>query len=116
MISLSAKQLNPKLRVVARCHDVKNVEKTRRAGADEIVSPDFTGGLRIVSAMVRPHVVSFLDDMLKSDDNLRMEEVVVPRVFPANCLPCLILLRAIAFCSPSGRKESGYSIQSCSIS
>lgn len=78
VISLSAKQLNPKLRVVARCHDQKNVEKTRRAGADEVVSPDFTGGLRIVSAMVRPNVALFLDDMLKSDDNVRMEEVRVP--------------------------------------
>jgi voltage-gated potassium channel len=78
VISLSAKQLNPALRVVARCHDLKNAEKTRRAGADEIVSPDYTGGLRIVSAMVRPHVVSFLDDMLKSDDSVRMEEIIVP--------------------------------------
>jgi voltage-gated potassium channel len=78
VISLSAKQLNPDLRVVARCHDLKNTEKTRRAGADEIVSPDFTGGLRIVSAMVRPHVVSFLDDMLKSEENVRMEEIVIP--------------------------------------
>ncbi|MEI7843979.1 MAG: potassium channel protein [Gallionellaceae bacterium] len=78
VISLSAKQLNPLLRVVARCHDVKNAEKTRRAGADEIVSPDFTGGLRIVSAMVRPHVVSFLDDMLKSEASVRMEEIKIP--------------------------------------
>ena len=81
VISLSAKQLNPKLRVVARCHDLKNVEKTRRAGADEIVSPDFTGGLRIVSAMVRPHVVSFLDEMLKTEDALRMEEFPIPAEF-----------------------------------
>lgn len=79
VISLSAKQLNPDLRVVARCHDVKNAEKTRRAGADEIVSPDFTGGLRIVSAMVRPHVVSFLDDMLKSEASVRMEEINIPQ-------------------------------------
>ena len=78
VISLSAKQLNPNLRVVARCHDMKNAEKTRRAGADEIVSPDFTGGLRIVSAMVRPNVVSFLDEMIRSDENLRLEEVMVP--------------------------------------
>jgi voltage-gated potassium channel len=78
VISLSAKQLNSNLRVVARCHDLKNAEKTRRAGADEIVSPDFTGGLRIVSAMVRPQVVSFLDDMLKSEESVRMEELVIP--------------------------------------
>ncbi|OIR16204.1 voltage-gated potassium channel Kch [mine drainage metagenome] len=78
VISLSSKQLNPKLRVVARCHSPKNAEKTRRAGADEVISPDFSGGLRIVSAMVRPNVMNFLDEMLKSDSKLRMEEIVIP--------------------------------------
>ncbi len=77
VISLSAKHLNPNLRVVARCHDLKNTEKTRRAGADEIISPDYSGGLSIVSAMVRPNVMNFLDDMLKSDSKLRMEEILI---------------------------------------
>jgi voltage-gated potassium channel len=81
VISLTAKQLNPAVRVVARCHEIRNTEKLRKAGADAIVSPDFTGGLRIASAMIRPHVVTFLDRMLKSDDNLRVEEVVVPAGF-----------------------------------
>lgn len=78
VISLSVKQLNPKARVVARVHDIRNADKARRAGADEIVSPDFTGGMRIASAMIRPHVVSFMDQMLRRDDGLRVEEVVVP--------------------------------------
>jgi len=78
VISLSAKQLNPNLRVVARCHDLKNAEKTRSAGADEVVSPDFSGGLRLVSAMVRPSVMNFLDEMVKSDSHLRMEEILIP--------------------------------------
>jgi voltage-gated potassium channel len=52
VVSLSAKQLNPKVRVVARVHDPRNVAKTLRAGADEIVSPDFTGGHRIASLMM----------------------------------------------------------------
>lgn len=91
VISLSAKQLNPNLRVVARCHDLKNAEKTRRAGADEIVSPDFTGGLRIASAMVRPQVVSFLDEMLKTDNNLRLEEIIVPPVFSGKPMDVLNL-------------------------
>ncbi len=81
VISLTAKQLNPATRVVARCHEIRNTEKLRKAGADAIVSPDFTGGLRIASAMIRPHVVTFLDSMLKSDENLRVEEVVVPGGF-----------------------------------
>jgi voltage-gated potassium channel len=78
VISLSAKQLNSNLRVVARCHDMKNAEKTRRVGADEIVSPDFSGGQRIVSAMLRPNVMNFFDEMLKAESNLRMEEIIIP--------------------------------------
>ncbi len=83
VISLTAKQLNPAVRVVARCHEIRNSGKLRKAGADAIVSPDFTGGLRIASAMIRPHVVTFLDRMLKSDDSLRVEEVIVPAGFAA---------------------------------
>jgi voltage-gated potassium channel len=91
MISLTAKQLNPATRVVARCHEIRNSEKLRKAGADAIVSPDFTGGLRIASAMIRPHVVSFLDQMLKSDGNLRVEEVVIPSGFTDIKLAELVL-------------------------
>lgn len=79
MIALTAKQLNPSVRVVARCHETRNISKLKKAGADAIVSPDFTGGMRIASAMVRPQVVTFLDEMLRTDLNLRVEEVVVPK-------------------------------------
>lgn len=90
MVALSVKLLNTKARVVARLHDVRNADKARRAGADEIVSPDFTGGMRIASAMVRPHVVNFMDQMLRTDEALRMEEVVVPVGFAARPLSELI--------------------------
>ncbi len=81
MITVTAKQLAPDVRVVARCNEVRNSEKIRKAGADAIVSPNFTGGMRIASAMVRPHVVSFLDEMLRSEHKLRIEEVPVPSGF-----------------------------------
>jgi voltage-gated potassium channel len=86
LITLSAKQLNPEVRVVARIHDVRNSEKLKRVGADAIVSPDFTGGMRIASSMLRPAVVSFLDEMLRTDDKLRVEEVVVPAAFAQRSL------------------------------
>ena len=39
--------------------------------------------------MVRPHVVSFLDDMLKSDDNLRLEEIAISSGFSGKSLAML---------------------------
>lgn len=82
MITVTAKQLNPQVRVVARAHELRNIPKMRKAGADDVVSPDFTGGMRIASAMLRPHVVGFLDEMLRSDAGLRVEEFVLPPDFP----------------------------------
>src|SRR5205085_8590868 len=66
MIALSVKLLNPRARVVARLHDIRNADKARRAGADEVVSTDFTGGMSIAYAMVRTHVVNFMDRMIIS--------------------------------------------------
>jgi len=93
VITLSAKLLNPEARVVARCHEINFTDKIRKVGADAIVSPDFTGGMRIVSSMVRPKVVSFLDEMLFADNALRVEEVYIPEGFPAETIGGLKLNR-----------------------
>ena len=81
MIVITAKQLKPTLRIVARCSEQRNIEKMRKAGADAIVPPDFTGGMRMASALIRPHAVSFLAEMLKSERGLRIEEVAIPAGF-----------------------------------
>jgi voltage-gated potassium channel len=82
VICLTAKQLNPKVRVVASCKDLKNMEKMKKAGADAVVSPTYIGGLRMASEMVRSTVVSFLDTMLRDKEkNLRIEEITVPESF-----------------------------------
>jgi voltage-gated potassium channel len=82
VISLTAKQLNPELRVVAGCKDLKNMEKIRKAGADAVVSSTSIGGMRMASEMVRSTVVSFLDTMLRDKEkNLRIEEITAPPTF-----------------------------------
>jgi len=82
-VTVTARALNPSLRIVAKAIDPKADAKLRRAGADSVVSPNMIGGLRLVSEMVRPEVVSFLDVMLRDKDRkLRIEEVPVPEGSP----------------------------------
>lgn len=77
-VVVSAHGLNPSARIVSRGHDVRVADKLRKAGAHAVVSPNFIGGMRLASEMVRPHVVEFLDEMMRDrDKNLRMEEVEV---------------------------------------
>ena len=75
IISLSARQMNPDIKVVASCHNNMNAEKMKRAGANSVVSSTLIGGLRMASEMIRPTVVTFLDTMLRdTNKNLRIEE------------------------------------------
>lgn len=76
---VTTRQANPKARIIARGSDLGVLEKLKKSGADAGVSPNFIGGMRMVSEMLRPHVVKFLDEMLRDRDrNMRIEEIAVP--------------------------------------
>ncbi|MFA6449994.1 MAG: potassium channel protein [bacterium] len=77
-LTVTAKNLNPKIKVVARGIAVQMREKLTRVGANYVVSPNQIGGLRMASEMLRPNVVSFLDRMLRSKEmSVRVGEVTV---------------------------------------
>lgn len=77
-VVVTARALNPSLRIVTRAHETHSVAKLQRGGADAVVSTEAIGGMRMASEMVRPSVVSFLDTMLRScDAPVRFEEVAV---------------------------------------
>jgi voltage-gated potassium channel len=74
-----ARQLNPKIRIVVRATTERAASRLRQAGADGVVAPAAIGGMRLASELVRPSVVTFLDQMLRDKNrNLRIEEVEVP--------------------------------------
>ena len=76
-VVVSARQINPHIRIIARCAELGHVEKIKRAGADGVVSPNFIGGMRMASEMMRPAVVKFLDEMLRDQRAMRIEEITV---------------------------------------
>lgn len=78
VITVVVQQRFPKLRIVARSADKKFADRMTRAGANSTVSPSQIGGLRLASEVIRPHVVGFLDRMLKEQGStLRVEEIEV---------------------------------------
>jgi voltage-gated potassium channel len=82
-IVLSARTLNPMLRIVVRSADAENQSKMRRAGADRVVSPYQLGGRFMARALTQPHVTEFLDVVtLHSGLELWLEEVMIEEGSP----------------------------------
>lgn len=109
VISLTAKQLNPNLRIVARCNETRNSEKLQQAGANAVVSPNYIGGLRMASEMIRPTVVSFLDIMLRDKEkNLRIEEIPLPDSFAGKPISVLELKKYPAILLLAVRTEGDW--------
>ncbi len=75
-VTLTARQLSREIRIVARGVDSGARQKLLKAGADSVVLPNYIGGMRIASEMLRPEVVSFLDEMLRNPEaTTRFEQV-----------------------------------------
>jgi voltage-gated potassium channel len=60
-VLLSAKFLNPGIYVASRAAEESAEDKMRRAGADAVFAPYAITGHRLAQALLRPHVVQFLD-------------------------------------------------------
>lgn len=77
-IVMSAQLLNPNLRIISRAQDENMVMKMKKAGASSVVSPNFIGGLRLASELIRPSATYFLDKMLRAGSgNIRINEIVI---------------------------------------
>ncbi len=78
LVVFTAKRLNPAIRVISKAVEEESEQKIRMAGADSVVMPNFIGGLRMASELIRPSVVSFLDLMLRSQEKtIRVDELAI---------------------------------------
>lgn len=82
VVTLTARQINPNIRIVSRIDDIENESKTRKVGADAVAASNFIGGLRMASELIQPTVVTFLDTMLQ-DQDLCIDEIKIPESSPA---------------------------------
>ncbi|UCD06430.1 MAG: potassium channel protein [candidate division WOR-3 bacterium] len=77
-ICLTARSLNPDLRIISRAVEAGSIDKLKKAGADYVFSPEKIGGIHLAAAALRPTVMSFLDTIMRGQHlNLLLDEVTV---------------------------------------
>jgi voltage-gated potassium channel len=77
-LTLTARQLNPNLFIIARASSREGKSKLRAAGADTVESPYEIGAVTMAQRILRPTVTSFLDFALTYKRNdIQMEEIPI---------------------------------------
>ena len=76
-IILTARSLNPKIKIIARAAEEEAEKHLLTAGADSVVSPYRFAGYRIAQTFMRPNVVDFFDTAMNQKRPLEIEEVKV---------------------------------------
>ena len=82
-IVLTARSINPNLKIVARSNNESSISKLETAGANEVIFPYAITGRRIANMLIRPNVVDFLDGVLEfGDQKVRIEEFIISETSP----------------------------------
>lgn len=76
-VTLTARQLNPKISIVARANNASHITRLEFAGADKVVLPHLIGGVRMAHSVLRPTVTDFLDLAVRGTIDLQLEQLVL---------------------------------------
>lgn len=76
LVTLTAYQSNPKLRIISRALETANQVKLLKAGATRVVCPSVIGATRMVDIVVRPAVVDFFD-VAHTGVELEMDQIEI---------------------------------------
>lgn len=76
-VVLTARDVNPNLRIVARAAEEQAEAKLLRAGANHVVAPTIIGGHRMAVALTKPAVSEFFDSITANELGLGFEQVEV---------------------------------------
>ena len=77
-IVLTAKALNPLIRIISRASNDTSVNKMKTAGATNVIMPDKIGGTHMATLVVNSNVKEFLDYLsTQSNENFQVAEILV---------------------------------------
>ena len=75
-VVLTARSMNPGLKIISRASEVESITKLRRAGATNVIMPERIGGQRMAKLVTQPDVVEFLEYiLLQKSNDVSLEEI-----------------------------------------
>lgn len=74
LIVLTARQLNPGVRVICSVREEENIKIIHQAGADAVVAPSMVGGYLMADSIQSSHIVEYIDDLMRMDGGVNMQE------------------------------------------
>ncbi len=77
LISLTARDMNKNIKIIARANQGENTKLLRSSGADVIISPSIAGGHLMAAATQHEHLALLLEDMLTAEHGIRSRERIV---------------------------------------
>jgi len=93
-ITLTAKELNPDIMIIARADHADAQRRLKRAGADHVVSPYEIGARRMALLLAKPTVIDFLSESVRTGNIDRLLELEEIKVEPASPLAGQTLIEA----------------------
>lgn len=80
-IVLTARNLNKKIKIIARASEDSSDKKLKIAGADNVIMPDKVGGAHMASLVMKPDVMEFLEHITdEGDQNMSLDEITLTQV------------------------------------
>jgi len=75
-VVLTARSINPALKIISRASEMESITKLRRAGATNVIMPERIGGQRMAKLVTQPDVVEFLEYiLLQQSKDVSLEEI-----------------------------------------
>jgi len=73
-VVLTAREMNPSLKIISRASEDASENKLKRAGANNVIMPDKIGGTHMAALVVKPDVLEFMDH-ITGTINIKLEEI-----------------------------------------
>ncbi|MFC4495693.1 potassium channel family protein [Streptomyces ovatisporus] len=86
LVTLTARQLNPRLKIVAAVREEENVPLLRQSGADSVITSASAAGRLLGLSVLSPHASSVMEDLIQQGSGLSLNERPVTKA-EVGCSP-----------------------------